>query len=118
MSQQRFPALQGTEALFTSSGSLHDETRMGYLVVVPGSGFGIDITELFDSVSGALNGRCPAKVGFWRMDQSILFDRRCKRWAYCRLDSLENQYLDVILWLTTLMIAAALTTSWNKTRLN
>ena len=32
---------------------MHDETRMGYLVVVPGSGFGIDIADLFDSVTGA-----------------------------------------------------------------
>lgn len=53
MNQQRFPALQGDEALFTTGGALHDETRMGYLVVVPGSGFGIDIADLFDSVTGA-----------------------------------------------------------------
>ncbi len=53
MNQQRFPALQGDEALFTTGGALHEETRMGYLVVVPGSGFGIDIADLFDSVTGA-----------------------------------------------------------------
>ena len=44
MNQQRFPSLQGTEALFTTDGTLHEETRMGYLVVVPGTVFGIDIT--------------------------------------------------------------------------
>ena len=52
MNQQRFGALTGDEALFTSTG-LHDDTRIGYLVVVPGSGFGFDITDIFDSVTGA-----------------------------------------------------------------
>lgn len=76
MSQQRFPALQGTEALFTSSGSLHDETRMGYLVVVPGSGFGIDITELFDSVSGASTVDVQRKwdSGGWTNQFSLIAD--------------------------------------------
>ena len=53
MNQQRFPALQGNEALFTTTGTLHEETRMGYLVVVPGSVFGIDITRLSKDVKGA-----------------------------------------------------------------
>ena len=53
MNQQRFPSLQGTEALFTTDGALHDETRMGYLVVVPGTVFGIDITQLSKDVKGA-----------------------------------------------------------------
>jgi hypothetical protein len=52
MNQQRFADLTGEEALFTSTG-LHDDTRVGYLVVVPGSGFGFDITDIFDSVTGA-----------------------------------------------------------------
>ena len=52
MNQQRFGALTGDEALFTSTG-LHEDTRIGYLVVVPGSGFGFDITDIFDSVTGA-----------------------------------------------------------------
>ncbi|HJM54677.1 MAG TPA: SAP domain-containing protein [Poseidonia sp.] len=53
MNQQRFPALQGNEALFTTTGTLHDETQIGYLVVVPGSVFGIDITQLSKDVKGA-----------------------------------------------------------------
>lgn len=49
---QRFPHLTGDEALF-NSGGLHDTTRVGYLVVVPGSGLGFDLSDLFDSVTGA-----------------------------------------------------------------
>ena len=48
---QRYPDLTGPDALFTGGG-LHDSTRMGYLVVVPGSGFGIDFSDLLDT-SGA-----------------------------------------------------------------
>ena len=48
---QRYPDLTGPDALFTGGG-LHDSTSMGYLVVVPGSGFGIDFSELLDT-SGA-----------------------------------------------------------------
>ena len=51
MNSQRFPALTNSEALFSSSG-LHPETRIGYLVVVPGTGFGIDFGNLLDT-SGA-----------------------------------------------------------------
>ena len=51
MDDQRFPALTGPNALFTGSG-LHDTTRVGYLVVVPGTGFGIDFSDLLDT-SGA-----------------------------------------------------------------
>ena len=51
MDSQRYPELTGTEALFTGSG-LHDTTRVGYLVVVPGTGFGIDFSDLLDT-SGA-----------------------------------------------------------------
>ena len=46
MNAQRFPALTGPKALFTSSG-YHDETSVGYLVVVPGTGFGINFGDLF-----------------------------------------------------------------------
>ena len=49
---QRFPHLTGDEALF-NSGGLHDTTRVGYLVVVPGNGLGFDLSDLFDSVTGA-----------------------------------------------------------------
>ena len=49
---QRFPELTGEEAPFTASG-LHPETRVGYLVVVPGNGLGFDLSDLFDSVNGA-----------------------------------------------------------------
>ena len=51
MDNQRYPALTGPNALFTGSG-LHDTTRVGYLVVVPGTGFGIDFSDLLDT-SGA-----------------------------------------------------------------
>lgn len=51
-STQRFPHLTNDEALFTPSG-LHDTTRVGYLVVVPGNGLGFDLSDLFDSVTGA-----------------------------------------------------------------
>ena len=49
----RFPALRGENSLFSSTGALHPETQIGYLVVVPGTGFGLDFSELFDSVTGA-----------------------------------------------------------------
>ena len=45
---QRYPDLTGPDALFTGGG-LHDSTSMGYLVVVPGSGFGIDFSDLLDT---------------------------------------------------------------------
>ena len=48
---QRYPDLTGPDALFTGGG-LHDSTSMGFLVVVPGSGFGIDFSDLLDT-SGA-----------------------------------------------------------------
>ena len=48
MDAQRFPALTGPAALFTSDG-YHDETQIGYLVVVPGSGLGIDFGDFFDT---------------------------------------------------------------------
>ena len=51
MDSQRYPELTGSDALFTSTG-LHDTTRVGYLVVVPGTGFGIDFSDLLDT-SGA-----------------------------------------------------------------
>ena len=51
MEAQRYPALTGAEALFTQSG-LHESTSVGYLVVVPGTGFGIDFSDLLDT-SGA-----------------------------------------------------------------
>lgn len=48
MDDQRFPALTGSEALFTSNG-FQPETQIGYLVVVPGTGFGFDFGDLFDT---------------------------------------------------------------------
>jgi hypothetical protein len=48
---QRFPALTGPDALFTAS-DFHPETTVGYLVVVPGTGFGLDFGDLLDN-SGA-----------------------------------------------------------------
>ena len=51
MDNQRFPALTGPSALFDNNGP-HESTSMGYLVVVPGTGFGIDFSDLLDT-SGA-----------------------------------------------------------------
>jgi hypothetical protein len=51
MDSARYPALTGAEALFSSTGA-NEGTTMGYLVVVPGTGFGIDIGDFFDT-SGA-----------------------------------------------------------------
>ena len=51
MDDQRFPALTGPAALFDNNGP-HESTSMGYLVVVPGTGFGIDFSDLLDT-SGA-----------------------------------------------------------------
>lgn len=51
MDSQRHAVLTGSSALYTSSGP-HDSTSTGYLVVVPGSGFGIDFSDLLDT-SGA-----------------------------------------------------------------
>lgn len=48
MDAQRFPSLTDSGALFDASG-LHPETRMGYLVVVPGTGFGIDFGDFLDT---------------------------------------------------------------------
>ena len=51
MDAQRFPDLTGPTALYGSNGP-HETTSIGYLVVVPGSGFGIDFSDLLDT-SGA-----------------------------------------------------------------
>jgi hypothetical protein len=51
MDAQRFADLTGDDSLFTASG-FHPETTVGYLVVVPGTGFGLDFGDLFDN-SGA-----------------------------------------------------------------
>ena len=51
MDDQRFPALTGPSALFDNNGP-YESTSMGYLVVVPGTGFGIDFSDLLDT-SGA-----------------------------------------------------------------
>lgn len=48
MDAQRFPALTQPSALFSSDG-FHEETQIGYLVVVPGSGLGIDFGDFFDT---------------------------------------------------------------------
>ena len=51
MDDQRFPALTGPMALYDNNGP-HATTSMGYLVVVPGTGFGIDFSDILDT-SGA-----------------------------------------------------------------
>jgi hypothetical protein len=51
MDDQRFPDLTGPLALYDGNGP-HESTSMGYLVVVPGTGFGIDFSDLLDT-SGA-----------------------------------------------------------------
>ena len=49
----RFPELTGENAIFTSSGTFHPETRVGYLVVVPGSGINSIFSNIGDATDGA-----------------------------------------------------------------
>ena len=49
----RFPVLTSDQGLFTSSGTYHPESRIGYLVVVPGSGINTILTNIGDATDGA-----------------------------------------------------------------
>ena len=49
----RFPTLTSNQGLFTSAGNYHSETRVGYLVVVPGSGINTILTNIGDATDGA-----------------------------------------------------------------
>jgi len=49
----RFSDLSETNGIFTSSGEYHPETRVGYLVVVPGSGINSILTNIGDATDGA-----------------------------------------------------------------
>ena len=49
----RFTDLSGANGIFTSSGDYHPETRVGYLVVVPGSGINSILTNIGDATDGA-----------------------------------------------------------------
>ena len=49
----RFPMLTSDQGLFTNAGNYHSETRVGYLVVVPGSGINTILTNIGDATDGA-----------------------------------------------------------------
>ena len=49
----RFPMLTSDQGLFTNAGNYHPETRVGYLVVVPGSGINTILTNIGDATDGA-----------------------------------------------------------------
>ena len=49
----RFPMLTSDQGLFTNAGNYHLETRVGYLVVVPGSGINTILTNIGDATDGA-----------------------------------------------------------------
>jgi hypothetical protein len=49
----RFPTLTSNQGLFTSAGNYHSETRVGYLVVVPGSGINTILANIGDATDGA-----------------------------------------------------------------
>ena len=53
LDSNRFPELSGEKAIFTSSGTFHPETRVGYLVVVPGSGINSIFSNIGDATDGA-----------------------------------------------------------------
>ena len=53
MDSSRFPSLTSSQGVFTSSGAYHPETRVGYLVVVPGSGINSILTNIGDATEGA-----------------------------------------------------------------
>jgi hypothetical protein len=48
LNDQRFPSLTGPRALF-SSGAYHPDTSIGYLVIVPSTGFGLDLSRFIDA---------------------------------------------------------------------
>lgn len=49
----RFPMLTSDQGLFSNAGNYHPETRVGYLVVVPGSGINTILTNIGDATDGA-----------------------------------------------------------------
>ena len=49
----RFPSLTSDQGLFTNSGTYHAEARVGYLVVVPGSGINTILANIGDAAEGA-----------------------------------------------------------------
>ena len=49
----RFPSLSSNDGIFTTSGTYHQETRIGYLVVVPGSGINSILSNIGDATDGA-----------------------------------------------------------------
>ena len=54
LDSSRFPSLTSDQGLFTNSGTYHAETRVGYLVVVPGSGINTILANIGDATDGAL----------------------------------------------------------------
>ena len=53
LDSSRFPSLTSDQGLFTNSGTYHAETRVGYLVVVPGSGINTILANIGDATDGA-----------------------------------------------------------------
>ena len=53
LDSSRFPSLTSSQGIFSSSGDYHLETRVGYLVVVPGSGINSILTNIGDATEGA-----------------------------------------------------------------
>ena len=53
LDSSRFPSLTSDQGLFTNSGTYHTETRVGYLVVVPGSGINTILANIGDATDGA-----------------------------------------------------------------
>ena len=53
LDSNRFPSLSSDQGLFTNSGAYHPETRVGYLVVVPGSGINTILSNIGDATDGA-----------------------------------------------------------------
>ena len=53
LDSNRFPLLSSNEGVFTTSGAYHPETRIGYLVVVPGSGINTILSNIGDATDGA-----------------------------------------------------------------
>lgn len=70
LDSNRYPELSGENSLFTSSGAFHPETRVGYLVVVPGSG----INSIFSNIGDATDGA--TTVDFSREWESNGLDNR------------------------------------------
>ena len=53
LDSNRFPPLSSNDGVFTTSGAYHPETRIGYLVVVPGSGINTILSNIGDATDGA-----------------------------------------------------------------